>query len=183
MYFNKDMYLFCTGFYFLLCITFFAIKLLAKKKKWTMYIEYQAVSKVLLSPDSPSLSSRGTQRSNISLTKVGPWTDNDSLELISNPGSGKRSRKIIPTPPIEKEIQAYKPAAVENGLLHFANDSFSGVQNVNVLDMEGLSALHRAVLVDDVTTVVFLLDNDADINRMGNGGFTPLHSAVKYVHG
>jgi len=105
------------------------------------------------------------------------------LELTSNPGSGKRSRKIIPTPPLEKEIQAYKPAAVENGLLYFPNDSFSGLENMNALDKEGFSALHRAVLVDDVATVVFLLDNDADINLVGNGGFTPLHSAVKYVHG
>jgi len=105
------------------------------------------------------------------------------LELISNPGSGKRSRKIIQTPPLEKEIQVYKPATVENGLLYFANDSFSGLENVNALDKEGFSALHRAVLVNDVATVVFLLDNDADINLVGNAGFTPLHSAVKYVHG
>lgn len=136
---------------------------------------------MFLSPDSPSLSSRGTQRSNISLTKVEPWTDHDSLELISYPGSGKGSRKITPTPPLEKEIQASKP--VENGLLYFANDSFSGVENVNALDREGLSALHRAVRVDDVATVVFLLDNDADINLAGKSGFTPLHTAVKYVYG
>ena len=143
----------------------------------------QSRSKVLFPTDSPSLSSRGTQRSNISLTKVEPWTDKDSLELISNPGSGKRSRKITPTPPpLEKEIQAYKPT-VENGLLSFVNDRFTGVENVNALDMEGFSALHRAVLVDDVATVVFLLDNDADINIVGKARFTPLHSAVKYVHG
>ena len=135
----------------------------------------------MFSADSPSLSSRGTQRSNASLTKVEPWTENDSLELISNPGSGKRSRKIVPTPPLEKEIQAYKPA-VENGLLSFVNVSFSGVENVNALDMDGLSALHRAVLVDDVATVVFLLDNSADINLVDKAGFTPLNSAVKYVH-
>ena len=135
----------------------------------------------MFSADSPSLSSRGTQRSNASLTKVEPWTENDSLELISDPASGKRSRKIVPTPPLEKEIQAYKPA-VENGLLSFVNVSFSGVENVNALDMDGLSALHRAVLVDDVATVVFLLDNSADINLVDKAGFTPLNSAVKYVH-
>ena len=135
----------------------------------------------MFSADSPRLSSRGTQRSNASLTKVEPWTDNDSLELISNPGSGKRSQKIVPTPPLEKEIQAYKPA-VENGLLFFVNDSFSAVENVNALDIDGLSALHRAVLVGDVATVVFLLDNNADINLVDKAGFTPLNSAVKYVH-
>ena len=137
---------------------------------------------MLLSPDSPSLPSRGTQRSNISLTKVEPWNDTDSLELVSKPGNGKRSRKIIPTPPLEKEIQAYKPA-VETGLRNFVNDNFSGVENVNALDMEGLSVLHRAVQVGDLATVVFLLDNDADINLVGKAGFTPLHTAVKYVHG
>ena len=136
----------------------------------------------MFSPDSSSLSSRGTQRSNISLTKVEPWTDNDSLELVSNPGSGKRALKIIPTPPLEKEIQAYKPV-VAKGLLNFVNDNFSGVENVNALDREGLSALHRAVRIDDAATVVFLLDSDADINLVGEAGFTPLHTAVKYVDG
>ena len=137
---------------------------------------------MLFSTDSPSLSSGGTQRSNISLTKVEPLTEKDSLELISNPGSGKLTLKKLPTPPLEMEVHAFKPA-VETGLLYFDNDNFSGVENVNALNREGLSALHRAVRVNDATTVAFLLDNDADINLVGKAGFTPLHAAVKYVHG
>lgn len=137
---------------------------------------------MLLSADSPGLLSRGTQRSNVSVSKVEPWTgtDNESLELISNPGSGKGSRNLIPTPPLEKGIQAFKPAG--NGLLYFANGSFSGVEDVNALDSEGLSALHRAVRFDDVTAVVSLLDNGADINLAGSSGFTPLHTAVRYAY-
>ena len=54
---------------------------------------------------------------------------------------------------------------------------------MNAMDSEGLSALHRAVRVNDVSTVVSLLDNAAaDINLKGRSGLTPLHAAVRYVH-
>ena len=134
---------------------------------------------MFLSSDSPRFSSGGTQRSNISLTKVEPLIDHE-LELISNHGSGRVSRSITPTSPLETKIQPFKPAI--NGLLYFANDSFSGMENVNDMDSEGLSALHRTVRVNDVGTVVSLLDNGADVNLAGNSGITPLHTAVRYVN-
>ena len=136
---------------------------------------------MLSSADSPRMSSGGTQRSVISASKVEPWTgtDNESLELIYNPGGGKGSQRFTPTPPLQKEIKAFKPA--ENGLLYVGNKGFSGMENVNAVDSEGLSALHRAVRVDDITTVVSLLDNGADINLMSKSGFTPLHTAARYV--
>ena len=119
----------------------------------------------------------------MSLSKVKPWTgtENESLELISNPGSGKGTRNLAPTSPLlEEESRALKLS--EKGLLSFANESFSGMENVNAVDIEGLSALHRAVRVDDVKTVLFLLDNGADINLATTSGFTPLHTAVRYVN-
>lgn len=135
----------------------------------------------MISPDSPSLSSRGTQRSNLSSSKVEPWFDNEGLELLSNPGSGRGSRHHTPTPPIAADVKAFEPT--ESGLLHFADAYFSGIGkiNVNAIDDEGLSALHRAVRVDDVEAVKSLLDNGADVNLAGKLGHTPLHAAVRYV--
>ena len=117
--------------------------------------------------------------SNLSLSKVEPLIDSEYLELISNPGSAKGSRNTSPAPLLGKEIQAFKP--VENGLVKFSNESFIGMEQMNDVDGEGLSALHRAVRVGDVATVVALLDNGADINVLGKSGLTPLHAAVRYV--
>lgn len=133
----------------------------------------------LIYSDSPNLASRGTVTSNLSLSKVQPLIDSEYLELISNPGSAKGSRNTSPAPLLEKEIQAFKPA--ENGLMKFSNESFIGMEQMNDVDGEGLSALHRAVRVGDVATVVALLDNGADINLLGKSGLTPLHVAVRYV--
>lgn len=133
----------------------------------------------LIYSDSPNLASRGTVTSNLSLSKVQPLIDSEYLELISNPGSAKGSRNTSPAPLLEKEIQAFKP--VENGLMKFSNESFIGMEQMNDVDGEGLSALHRAVRVGDVATVVALLDNGADINLLGKSGLTPLHVAVRYV--
>ena len=110
-------------------------------------------------------------RSNLSLSKVEPLIDSEFLELISNPGNAKGSRNVSPTPLLGNETQAFKPV-----------DSFSGMEHMYDVDGEGLSALHRAVRVGDVATVVSLLDNGADINLSSKGGLTPLHAAVRYVH-
>ena len=133
----------------------------------------------LIYSDSPNLASRGTVTSTLSLSKVQPLIDSEYLELISNPGSAKGSRNTSPAPLLEKEIQAFKPA--ENGLMKFSNESFIGMEQMNDVDGEGLSALHRAVRVGDVATVVALLDNGADINLLGKSGLTPLHVADRYV--
>lgn len=58
---------------------------------------------------------------------------------------------------------------------------FLNTGDINALDDEGLSALHRAVRLDDVEGVTSLLDNGADINILGMSGHTPLHAAVRYV--
>ena len=135
---------------------------------------------VFHSLDSPKPSSGGTQRSNTSLTKVEPWFDNESLELISNPGSGKGPRKFLQPFTPEVKIGAFKP--VPNDLrVHLANTAFEGVSNLNELDKDGFSFLHRAVRGNDFRAVNALLDNGADIDIKGRDGFTPLHAAVRYV--
>lgn len=128
--------------------------------------------------DSPKPSSRGTQRSNTSLTKVEPWVDDDSLELISIPGSGRGPRKLVQPFTPEKETKAFKP--LQNGL-HLTNSALEGGEKLNATDKEGLSLLHRAVRANDIKAVTFLLDNGADINIKGKDEFTPLHGAVRYV--
>lgn len=126
------------------------------------------------------MASRGALRSNLSLSKVEPLIDSEFLELISNPGSAKGSQNVSPTPLLGEETQAFKP--VGNGLMNFSNESFSGMEHMYDVDGEGWSALHRAVRVGDVATVVSQLDNGADINLSSKGGLTPLHAAVRYVH-
>ena len=133
---------------------------------------------------SPKPSSGGTQRSNTSLSKVEPWMDNDSLELISNPESNRLPRKFNHpiSPKDEEAIQAFKPA--QSGLpLHFTNPSLEGMENGNSMDNENLSYLHRAVRTNDARAVNTILDNGADIDRKDKDGFTPLHAAVRYVLG
>ena len=133
----------------------------------------------MFSSGSPKPSSGGTQRSNTSLSKVRPLIYSDSLELISNPGSAKSSRKLIP--PIDDHVvQAFKP--VKTGLpLYFANGSLGEMENLNTVDHDGLSALHRAVRVNNVQDVKNMLDYGADINLKDKDGFTPIHTAVRYV--
>jgi len=116
--------------------------------------------------------------STLSLSKVEPLINSEYLELITNPGSAKGSRNVSPAPLPGKEIQAFKP--IENGLRKFSNESFIGMEKMNDIDGEGLSALHRAVRAGDVATVVALLDNGADINLLGKSGLTPLHAAVRF---
>jgi len=133
----------------------------------------------MFSSGSPKPSSGGTQRSNTSLSKVRPLIYSDSLELISNPGSAKSSRKLIP--PIDDHVvQAFKP--VKTGLpLYFANGSLGEMENLNTIDHDGLSALHRAVRVNNIQDVKNMLDYGADINLKDKDGFTPIHTAVRYV--
>ena len=111
-----------------------------------------------------------------------PLIDNESLELISNPGSAKGSRNVSPTPPQGEEIQIQPFKPVGNGYLNLAGDMFSGIENVNATGSDSLSALHRAIRMDNMAAVVSLLDNGADINLSDESGFTPLHAAVRYVH-
>lgn len=130
--------------------------------------------------DSRKSSSRGTQRSNTSLTKVEPWYDNDSFELISTPGSGRGPRKFIRPVTPEVKIGAFKP--VQNNLtVHLTNTAFEGAEDLNELDKEGFSLLHQAVRANDFRAVNALLDNGADIDIKSTDGFTPLHAAVRYV--
>ena len=50
-----------------------------------------------------------------------------------------------------------------------------------MIDHDGLSALHRAVRVNNIQDVKNMLDCGADINLKDKEGFTPIHTAVRYV--
>ena len=62
-----------------------------------------------------------------------------------------------------------------------ANNALEGVENLNEVDKDGFSLLHRAVRANDFRAVNALLDNGADIYIKGRDGLTPLHAAVRYV--
>ena len=80
---------------------------------------------------------------------------------------------------MEAQVQAFQPSM--NSFIYFPNQSFKANGNVNVLDREGLSALHRAVRANDVGAVISLLENGADINFADRSGLTPLLTAARYV--
>ena len=64
--------------------------------------------------------------------------------------------------------------------LYLTNGTFKGMENLNAIDGEGLSVLHRAVRANNIQAVRTLLDNGADINLKDKDGFTPLYAAVRY---
>ena len=141
---------------------------------------YNVFAMFFHSSGSPKPSSGGTQRSNTSLSKVRPLIYGDSLELMSNPGSTKSSRK--PIHPIDgRDVQAFEP--VKSGLpLYFANGALEEMaDNLNTIDRDGLSALHRAVRVNNIQDVKNMLDYGADVNLKDKDGFTPIHTAVRYL--
>ena len=71
---------------------------------------------------------------------------------------------------------------MQNNLtVHLPNTAYEDVENLNALDKEDLSLLHRAVRANDFSAVNALLDNGADIDIKGRDGFTPLHGAVRYA--
>lgn len=114
------------------------------------------------------------------MTKVEPWLYSDSLELISNPGSAKGTRKFVQPFVPDTDIRAFKPAKIALPA-RFTNGALEGAADLNAIDDEGQSLLHRAVRINDVTTVRALLDSGADINIKDRDGFTPVHAAVRYV--
>ncbi|KAI1713769.1 ankyrin repeats (3 copies) domain-containing protein [Ditylenchus destructor] len=50
--------------------------------------------------------------------------------------------------------------------------------NINVATIDGVTALHQAVIDDNLDIVRFLVEHKADINAQDNEGWTPLHAAV-----
>ena len=128
----------------------------------------------LYSLGSPEVSSMRTQGSNMPLSKVGPLLYSESIELLSNPGSTNVRRKLIHPMQTNRDFQ--------NGLpLDFNNDALEEMDNLNKIDRDGLSAIHRAVRGNKIQTVRILLDYGADINLKDKDGFTALHAGVRYV--
>lgn len=50
--------------------------------------------------------------------------------------------------------------------------------NINTTTIDGVTALHQAVIDGKIETISFLLDRGADIDAQDNEGWTPLHAAV-----
>ena len=110
----------------------------------------------------------------MSLSKVGPLLYSESIELLSNPGSTNIRRKLIHPMQTNRDFQNDLP-------LDFNNDALEEMENLNKIDRDGLSAIHRAVRGNKIQTVRILLDYGADINLKDKDGFTALHAGVRYV--
>lgn len=116
----------------------------------------------------------------MSLSKVEPLIYSESIELLSNPGSTNVRRKLIHPMQTNRDFQVFQSA--QNGLpLDFYNDALEEMENLNKIDRDGLSAIHRAVRGNKIQTVRILLDYGADINLKDKDGFTALHAGVRYV--
>lgn len=58
----------------------------------------------------------------------------------------------------------------------------SGAVDINVANIDGLTALHQACIDDDIEMVSFLISKGADIDACDNEGWTPLHATASCGH-
>ncbi|KAI1299614.1 Protein phosphatase 1 regulatory subunit 12B [Halotydeus destructor] len=58
----------------------------------------------------------------------------------------------------------------------------SAVIDINVTNIDGLTALHQACIDDNVEMVKFLIEKRADVNACDNEGWTPLHATSSCGH-
>lgn len=58
----------------------------------------------------------------------------------------------------------------------------SGLVDVNARNCDGLTALHQAVIDDNIDAVEFLLAFPVDLDATDNEGWTPLHAAASCGH-
>lgn len=54
----------------------------------------------------------------------------------------------------------------------------SGLVDINVTNIDGLTALHQACIDDNLEMVNFLISKGADFNACDNEGWTPLHATA-----
>ncbi|KAM7311320.1 rabankyrin-5 [Ixodes scapularis] len=69
--------------------------------------------------------------------------------------------------------------ALELGLHDVARELLNAGASLDVADAEGLSLLHRAILHQDTSGALFLLDQGADFNLCTRDGETPLQLAIR----
>ncbi|XP_077510441.1 rabankyrin-5 isoform X1 [Amblyomma americanum] len=69
--------------------------------------------------------------------------------------------------------------SLELGLHDMARELLDAGASLDVVDAEGLSLLHRAILHQDTAGAIFLLDQGADLNLRTQDGESPLQLAIK----
>nr|XP_037289089.1 LOW QUALITY PROTEIN: rabankyrin-5-like [Rhipicephalus microplus] len=69
--------------------------------------------------------------------------------------------------------------SLELGLHDMARELLAAGASLDVVDAEGLSLLHRAILHQDTAGAIFLLDQGADLNLRTQDGESPLQLAIK----
>jgi len=69
--------------------------------------------------------------------------------------------------------------AARSGCVVMLEELVRGLEDVNRLSRQGISALHYAVYGEHADAIRFLIKNGADINSRDKHGWTPLHQAAR----
>ena len=68
--------------------------------------------------------------------------------------------------------------AAENGDIYQLRAELAAITDIDAVNVDGMTALHSAVLNGHAECVKLLLDQSADVNIQNADGYTPLHLAV-----
>ncbi len=78
---------------------------------------------------------------------------------------------------IEKEFALFEKVVYKNDFTKF-KEMVSDLENINIQNKYGWTLLHITIRRDRQDMVIYLLDNNADIDKVDGVGWTPLMEAI-----
>ena len=95
-----------------------------------------------------------------------------------------RGHCILNTPNVKDDLWQRQPIhiAASKGHLAFLELLLENVDDVNVTDNDGRTALHWAAIFGNSDIAELLLENGANVNGAQRDGFTPLYAATCFGH-
>ncbi|KAL7054199.1 hypothetical protein AAHC03_026422 [Spirometra sp. Aus1] len=97
------------------------------------------------------------------------WESSDTNKEVAHPRTAERVKF-----PIDVQFFAACSLADTNEIKQLLS---KGV-DINVVNVDGLTALHQACIVNNYDVARFLLEHGADVNIQDNEGWTPLHACA-----
>ncbi|BHF81980.1 hypothetical protein SprV_0802511600 [Sparganum proliferum] len=97
------------------------------------------------------------------------WESSDTNKEVAHPRTAERVKF-----PIDVQFFAACSLADTNEIKQLLA---KGV-DINVVNVDGLTALHQACIVNNYDVARFLLEHGADVNIQDNEGWTPLHACA-----